>query len=105
MSEMDRRRLLNEEEVAALLARLPGWERVEDGLEKVFEFGSYLDGIEFVRRLAMEAEAMDHHAELVVGWRKVRVRSTTHRPKGLTGLDGELAEAAERVSGGDGGVR
>jgi len=105
MSELDRRRLLNEEEVAAWLGRLPGWGRVEDGLEKVFEFGSYLEGIEFVRRLAMEAEAMDHHPELVVGWRKVRVRSTTHRPKGLTGLDGELAEAAERVSGGDAGIR
>ena len=78
---------------------------LEKVFEKVFEFGSYLEGIEFVRKLAMEAEAMDHHPEMVVGWRKVRVRSTTHRPKGLTGLDGELAEAAERVSGGDGGVR
>lgn len=105
MSESNPRHLLNEDEAAAVLGRLAGWERVGDGLEKVFQFGSYLEGIDFVRRLALAAEAMDHHPELTVGWRRVRVRTTTHRPKGLTGLDEKLAKAAERVSGvNNGGV-
>jgi 4a-hydroxytetrahydrobiopterin dehydratase len=60
---------LDEGEVLALLGRLPGWVVVEGGLEKVFEFGSYLDGIEFVRRLGEVAEGMDHHPEMMVGWK------------------------------------
>jgi 4a-hydroxytetrahydrobiopterin dehydratase len=97
VSNSDQRRLLAAGEVLALLGRLPGWVVVEGGLEKVFEFGSYLDGIEFVRRLGEVAEGMDHHPEMMVGWKKVRVRIMTHRPKGLTGLDEELAKAAVRV--------
>lgn len=104
MSDLDRLRLLDGDEVSAMVGRLSGWEVVDEGLEKVFGFGSYLEGIEFVRRLALEAEAMDHHPDLEVGWRRVRVRLTTHSVGGVTRLDGALAEAAERVSGGDGGV-
>jgi 4a-hydroxytetrahydrobiopterin dehydratase len=97
MSGIEQRRLLRADEVAALVGRLAGWEIVDGGLEKVFGFGAYLEGIEFVRRLAEVAEAMDHHPDLSVGWRKVGVRLTTHSAKGVTRLDGELAEAAEKL--------
>ena len=97
MSDLEQRRLLDGDEVAAIVGRWAGWEVVDGGLEKVFGFGAYLEGIEFVRRLAEAAEAMDHHPDLMVGWRKVRVRATTHSAKGVTRLDEALAEAAERL--------
>jgi 4a-hydroxytetrahydrobiopterin dehydratase len=37
------------------------------------------------------AEALNHHPDLIVGWRKVTVRLSTHSAGGLTGLDFVLA--------------
>ena len=72
---------------------------------KEFQFPSYLAGIEFVRALAEEAEVMNHHPDLSVGWRKVTVSLSTHSAGGITGLDFELAEKADRravtAGGGD----
>ncbi|HBJ82563.1 MAG TPA: 4a-hydroxytetrahydrobiopterin dehydratase, partial [Verrucomicrobiales bacterium] len=41
--------------------------------------------------VAQEAEALNHHPNLLVGWRQVTVRLTTHSAGGLTGLDVTLA--------------
>jgi 4a-hydroxytetrahydrobiopterin dehydratase len=94
-----KRELLTEEERAALARRLAGWEASGERLERTFRFASYMAGIGFVNRLAEAAEAMDHHPDLVVGWRKVTVRLTTHSAGGVTGLDAELAAEAERLAG------
>jgi 4a-hydroxytetrahydrobiopterin dehydratase len=86
---------LNEDELLGLAAHLPGWKVSAQALEKTYLFESYLDGIEFVRRLAVAAEAMDHHPDLRVGWRKVTVTSTTHSVGAVTRLDEALALKAE----------
>lgn len=75
----------------AQMTALPGWQVEGRELAKEFRFASYLAGIEFVQRVAGLAEAMNHHPDLVVGWRKVTVRLSTHSAGGLTRLDFELA--------------
>lgn len=83
--------LLDTAAIEHQLASLPAW-RVEKGeLVREFRFASYLAGIEFVSRVALLAEAMNHHPDLIVGWRKVTVRLSTHSAGGLTRLDFELA--------------
>ena len=86
---------LSEAALAALSESLPGW--IVEGVElvKTFAFSSYLEGIDFVVRLAREAEAMNHHPDLQVGWRKVTVRVSTHSARALTQLDVELARRAD----------
>ncbi len=74
------------------LAALPGWQIVGNELVREFQFPAYLDGIDFVGRIARLAEAMNHHPDLHVGWRKVTVRLSTHSAGGLTGLDFDMAE-------------
>ena len=88
---------LSEEEVSALAETLPGWTVEGVELVKTFAFAGYLDGIDFVVRLAREAEAMNHHPDLAVGWRKVTVRVSTHSARALTELDVELARRADRL--------
>ncbi len=83
--------LLSEEGVQQQMTALPGWQIESRELVKEFRFASYLAGIEFVRHVAVLAEAMNHHPDLVVGWRKVTVRLSTHSAGGLTRLDFELA--------------
>ncbi|MFZ2279859.1 MAG: 4a-hydroxytetrahydrobiopterin dehydratase [Prosthecobacter sp.] len=83
--------LLSESAVQQQVAALPGWQVEGTELVKEFRFASYLEGIEFVRRVAVLAEKMNHHPDLLVGWRKVTVRLSTHSAGGLTGLDFALA--------------
>lgn len=87
--------LLTEEEITAVLATLPGWSAEGKELVKTFRFTSYLAGIDFVSRLGHAAEAMNHHPDLLVGWRKVTMRVTTHSAGGLTELDVALAREAD----------
>lgn len=83
--------LLTESTIQQQLAVLPTWHLEGQELVKEFRFASYLAGIEFVRRVAIMAEATNHHPDLFVGWRKVTVRLSTHSAGGLTRMDFELA--------------
>lgn len=86
-----KRELLSAEAIQHHLAAIPGWQVEGRELMREFRFPSYLEGIEFVRRVAFLAEAMNHHPDLYIGWRKVVVRLSTHSAGGLTTLDFELA--------------
>ena len=83
--------LLSDAAIQEQLTAHPTWQIEGKELVKEFRFPSYLAGIEFVRRVALLAEAMNHHPDLVVGWRKVTVRLSTHSAGGLTRLDFTLA--------------
>ena len=83
--------LLSAAAIQEHLTTLPGWQVESTELVKEFRFASYLAGIEFVRRVAILAESMNHHPDSVVGWRKVTVRLSTHSAGGLTRLDFALA--------------
>jgi len=89
--------LLSDAQCAEALSSLPGWCVEDKELVKDFRFSSYLDGIAFVQRVAIEAEAMNHHPDLLVNWRRVVVRLTTHSAGGITALDFELAGRTEAV--------
>jgi 4a-hydroxytetrahydrobiopterin dehydratase len=86
-----KRELLSDEDLQSALTTLPGWQLEDRELVREFRFDSYLAGIEFVNRVAQEAEALNHHPDLLVGWCQVTVRLTTHSAGGLTGLDVTLA--------------
>jgi 4a-hydroxytetrahydrobiopterin dehydratase len=95
---MARTPLLSEAEVGSALAALPGWTRKDAEIEKTFECASFADAIAFVVRIGFLAEAADHHPDLDVRWRKVRVALTTHDSGGLTANDFELAQQIEAVA-------
>lgn len=87
--------LLDESALRAALAELPGWAVEGEELVRGYKFPSYLEGIEFVRRVAVLAEKANHHPDMVVSWRKVTVKLSTHSKGGLTGLDLALARQIE----------
>jgi len=83
--------LLSDAAIQEQLTAHPTWRVEGTALVKEFRFSSYLAGIEFVSRVALLAEALNHHPDLFVGWRKVTVRLSTHSAGGLTRLDFTLA--------------
>jgi 4a-hydroxytetrahydrobiopterin dehydratase len=95
---MGRTPLLSEAEVGSALAALPGWSRAGDEIEKTFDCGTFPDAIAFVVRVGFLAESADHHPDLDVRWKRVRVALTTHDSGGLTANDVELAQQIEAVA-------
>ena len=97
--------LLSEPAVQQQMADLPTWQVEGTELVKEFRFPSYLAGIDFIGRVAVLAEAMHHHPDLIVGWRKVTVRLSTHSAGGLTRLDFALAGQITAVESAPAGLR
>ena len=92
-------RKLSPEDIASHLATLDGWTQKGDTITREYKFSSYLAGIDFVVAIAKAAEAMNHHPDLSVGWRKVGVVLSTHSAGGITTLDFELAGKMEAAFG------
>ena len=82
---------LTDDAVTAALAALPDWTRVGDALEATFTLASFPAAIDAVVAIADRAEAMNHHPDLDVRYRKLRVLCTTHDAGGITALDVTLA--------------
>jgi 4a-hydroxytetrahydrobiopterin dehydratase len=78
-------------EVDARLARRPGWERVGDEIVRVYELESFRAVIGLVGRIADAAEAADHHPDLDIRYRRLRVALSTHSEGGISALDFVLA--------------
>ena len=73
------------------------WPEVDDGLEREFELESFPAAIAFVGRLAEVAEAENHHPDIDIRYRRVRVRWTTHSAGGITERDRELAARTDEL--------
>ena len=88
---------LTEEQIQDALARLAGWKREGDWLTRDLKFENFKEAMEFVNRVAGEAEAMDHHPDILIhGWNNVRLSVMTHSEGGLTEKDFKLAD---RING------
>jgi len=93
---------LADDEIATGLKRLPGWSRTGDEIEKVYELDSFPGAVSFVTRVGFLAEQADHHPDLDIRWRKVRVALSTHSEGGITAKDLALAAEIEAVAPGEG---
>jgi 4a-hydroxytetrahydrobiopterin dehydratase len=82
---------LPDAEVAERLARLPGWERVGDEIVRAYQLESFRAVIELVDGIADAAEAADHHPDLDIRYRTLRVALSTHSEGGITARDFALA--------------
>jgi 4a-hydroxytetrahydrobiopterin dehydratase len=82
---------LSDADIATALAGLGGWSRAGDTLTKRFTFAGFPSAIAFVVRVALAAEAMNHHPDLDIRWATVVVHLSTHDAGGITALDVQLA--------------
>jgi len=90
--------LLSDADVQSALAGLPGWAREGDEIVKSYERASFPDAVAFVVRIGFLAEKADHHPDLDIRWRTVRVALTSHDAGGLTERDTTMARSIEDVA-------
>tara|TARA_R110000868_G_scaffold6550_8_gene37110 strand:- start:21402 stop:21686 length:285 start_codon:yes stop_codon:yes gene_type:complete len=86
---------------AAAIEQLTGWSAVDDrdAISKQFEFEDFNAAWGFMSRVAVKAEAMNHHPEWFNVWNRVDITLSTHDAGGVTALDLELARFMDKISG------
>ncbi|MBV8968781.1 MAG: 4a-hydroxytetrahydrobiopterin dehydratase [Verrucomicrobia bacterium] len=89
--------LLEPEAVHTLLMELPDWKLQGDSIERVREFKGFREAISFVDSVAREAEALNHHPDIDIRYRKVRLVLSTHSAGGLTSSDFNLARKLDAI--------
>lgn len=84
---------------AALPATLPGWSPVpgRDAIRRDFRFKDFSEAWGFMSRVALLAEAADHHPEWRNVWNRVEIVLSTHEAGGLSARDVRLAQAIDRL--------
>ena len=90
---------LSAEEADARLQELPGWTRDQDAIRRQYVFDGFASAIAFVVRVGFDAEAADHHPDVLISnYKKVTLTFTTHSASGLTAKDFEGARKADGVA-------
>lgn len=94
------RTLLTPEALKQFLTEHPQWKHEGGMIRRTYEAPSFLEGIEFVSRVAKAAEAADHHPDIDIRWRKVTLALVTHDAGGLTWRDTKVAAEADTLFAG-----
>ena len=77
---------------------LKGWTLDGDAIRKQYTFTGFPEAVAFVNRLVPEAEAADHHPDILINYKRVTLTYTTHDAGGLTDKDFAGAAAADRLA-------
>ncbi len=88
---------LSEAEILERLPRAKEWERHGDMLVRTWQFPSFRRAMEFVNQVAALVEKAEHHPDVVISYRTVRVETSTHDAGGLTDRDFSLVAAVNEL--------
>lgn len=79
----------------AALAELSGWVKLpgeRDAITRTLKFDDFNAAFGFMARVALKAEAMNHHPEWFNVYNRVEIVLTTHDCDGVSALDVEMAK-------------
>jgi 4a-hydroxytetrahydrobiopterin dehydratase len=89
--------ILSDDEADQALGLLTGWTRQGAEISREAELAGFPQAIEVVDRVAVLAEAADHHPDIDIRWRTLTFRLSTHSAGGLTEKDFALAKEIDAV--------
>ena len=85
--------LLTPQALQTLCAEHTGWAVHNGELARTYEFTDFVTAIEFVNRVAVQAEAFGHHPDLDIRYNRVRLALVTHDAGGISDRDQRFVEA------------
>jgi 4a-hydroxytetrahydrobiopterin dehydratase len=90
---------LSDTEISALLPKAKGWSVVNGKLHREFSCKDFVAAFGNMTRVALVAEAMNHHPEWFNVWNRVVIDLNTHSVKGISDYDFTLAEKINEIFG------
>lgn len=83
---------LTDEKISKELNELTNWKRLDEKwLEGTYRFKDYLTGIDFVQKAANYSEEINHHPFIAIEYKKITVKLSSWKAKGITDLDISMA--------------
>ena len=67
-------------------------------IQRKFTFRDFPEAVSFVVRVGFAAEAVDHHPDILINYKRVTLTFSTHSEGGLTEKDFAGAEAATTIA-------
>lgn len=89
--------LLSADELSEHLAGLPAWTGDPSVLRRSVTAADFRAAIALVVAIADVAEAMDHHPDVDIRWRRLDLALSTHSAGGVTALDVDLARRIDSL--------
>jgi 4a-hydroxytetrahydrobiopterin dehydratase len=89
---------LEQPDIERRMKNLNGWTRRGNEISKQYTFAGFPQAVAFVDKLAPEAEAADHHPDILINYKRVTLTYSTHSEGGLTEKDFIGAAMAERLA-------
>jgi len=90
---------LNDTEIQEQLKKRSGWSLTNGKLHREFTCKDFVGAFGNMTRVALVAEAMNHHPEWFNVWNKVVIDLNTHSVNGISNLDFELAAKIDEIFG------
>jgi 4a-hydroxytetrahydrobiopterin dehydratase len=78
---------LSDNDIRTRMAGLTGWTVEGNALVRTYTLSGFPDAVAFVARLGFDAEAADHHPDLTINYKRVRVAWSTHSDGGISEKD------------------
>ena len=95
---------LSSAEADQRLKSVKGWRLEGNQITKQFTFRDFPAAVRYVNDLVPEAEAADHHPDILINYKRVTLTSGTPSAGGMTNQAGEGAAAAGRLAEAMGGA-
>ena len=89
--------LLQNEELKELVAKIPGWEIMQNHIEKEFNFINFIEAFAFMTKIALICEKHNHHPNWENVYSKVIIKLCIHDLGGITNLDQTVAEEINEI--------
>lgn len=92
---------MDQDQIEMRLKSLTLWERddASGGIVRNMEFTTFADAIEFVNRVAVVADQHDHHPDIDIRYRRLKVVLVSHDVGGLSDRDFHMAGLIDELAG------
>jgi 4a-hydroxytetrahydrobiopterin dehydratase len=90
--------VLSDAEIQQALQGLPGWTKNGNAIERTFQFGNFVESMDFVNEIAEAAEAVNHHPDIHVSYNKVTLVLVSHDSGGVTQRDVRMAGKINEIA-------
>ena len=89
---------LGDNDIERSLKQIPEWNRVGESIQRTYKVADFVRAMQFVNRVAQQAEVMQHHPDILIRWNLVTLTLTTHDATpggGITQKDFDLARICD----------
>ncbi len=88
---------MKSKDVQLQLETVPKWSKRAQTLVRTYQFKEFMQGLQFVTRIAKRAEKSQHHPDIDIRFNKVTLKLTTHDEGGLTEKDFSMARQCDEA--------